>query len=134
MSDIEAVLFANEAFYLAFNNRDFEAMAEVWAKAEPLACIHPGWPALTGRQQVLESWRGILANPQSPTIRCRGARALLLGELALVLCYEDLSGAVLAASNLFRRQGRTWGLIHHQASPCHASPPDAPEPPKGRLQ
>ena len=52
--DHEAVLFANEAFYQAFAARDLAAMEEVWAHHCPVACIHPGWPPLHGRQAVNE--------------------------------------------------------------------------------
>ena len=39
MSDADAVLFANEAFYLAFATRDFDAMAAVWADDEPVSGV-----------------------------------------------------------------------------------------------
>ena len=38
-----ALLAANEAFYRAFASRDAEAMAGLWARTVPVACIHPGW-------------------------------------------------------------------------------------------
>ena len=42
MSETAAVLFANDAFYLAFATRDLSAMEALWAKACPVACIHLG--------------------------------------------------------------------------------------------
>ena len=36
------MLFANEAFYRAFADRDMAAMDGVWAVHAPVACIHPG--------------------------------------------------------------------------------------------
>ena len=134
MSEADAVLFANEAFYLAFASRDLNAMAEVWTEVEPVACIHPGWQALIGREAVMRSWRDILGNPDSPPVTCRNARALVLGDTALVLCYEEISGAVLAATNTFRREGRAWKLVHHQAGPCQAPPPPEAESSSGPLQ
>ena len=62
----DAVLFANEAFYRAFADRDIAAMEEIWASEAPVACIHPGWSPVIGRERVLASWRAILANPASP--------------------------------------------------------------------
>ena len=53
MPDREALLFANEAFYLAFADRDMEAMETTWSATTPVACIHPGWGVLTGRDEVL---------------------------------------------------------------------------------
>ena len=49
----EAVLFANEAFYRAFAERDIAAMEQLWAQAAPVACIHPGWSPVVGRERVL---------------------------------------------------------------------------------
>ena len=134
MSETDAVLFANEAFYVAFAQRDVAAMAEAWSTTEPVACIHPGWAALHGRSDVMESWRGILGNPDSPKVACRNAQALLLGDTAVVLCYEDLGGTVLVATNLFRREGRAWKMVHHQAGPCNAPPPAEPADQAGLLQ
>ncbi len=57
----DAVLFANEAFYRAFADRDIAAMEEIWASEAPVACIHPGWSPVIGRERVLASWRAILA-------------------------------------------------------------------------
>lgn len=65
MSEQEAVLAANLAFYQAFAQRDGAAMARLWAERAPVTCIHPGWPALEGRAAVLESWADILANPEA---------------------------------------------------------------------
>ncbi|MBM3522403.1 MAG: nuclear transport factor 2 family protein [Alphaproteobacteria bacterium] len=126
MADREALLFANEAFYQAFSARDIAALDALWSKAEPVLCIHPGWPALAGRDEVMASWTRILANPDAPKIECRAPRAHVLGDVGLVLCYELISGQALVATNVFRREGRTWKLVHHQAGP--APPPPAPTP------
>ena len=50
-----AVREANLSFYEAFAHQDFEAMKQLWATQSPVLCIHPGWPALHGREQVLAS-------------------------------------------------------------------------------
>lgn len=129
MSEEPAILFANEAFYLAFTNRDLATMETLWSRSAPVSCIHPGWRPLVGREAVMESWRNIFGNPQSPAIACRDPRVLGHGELAQVLCYEVLAAGTLAAVNLFRKESGTWTLVHHQASPV-ADPPrfEDPEP------
>lgn len=127
MSDRELVLFANEAFYRAFADQDFEAMSELWAEHAPCSCIHPGWAPLHGRDQVLESWAAIIANPDSPDIACHAARATLYDATAVVICYEELAGQYLVATNVFVREGRLWKMVHHQAGPTTAAP-DAGEP------
>jgi ketosteroid isomerase-like protein len=133
MSEIDAILFANEAFYRAFADRDADAMAELWAKDAAVTCLHPGWGLLSGRADVLESWRRILGNDAAPSIACRRPKAYVHGDVAFVVCYEEIEGQILIATNAFRREGRHWRLIHHQAGPTAvAPPPDDPieEPPK----
>ena len=115
MSDSDAVLAANLEFYRAFGGRDFAAMEALWAQRAPVACIHPGWPALVERAQIIESWHGILANPEAPRISCFDERVYLYGDAALVVCEEELAGGTLAASNLFVREDGEWRIAHHQA-------------------
>lgn len=124
MGEAESVLFANEAFYQAFADRDLAAMEAIWAERAAVACIHPGWGALEGRAAVMQSWRGIMGNAASPRIRPRGARAHLLGEAAAyVICFEEIEGQFLLATNLFVREDGRWRLAHHQAGPTNDAPP-----------
>lgn len=122
MIETAKLLFANDAFYTAFNSRDAVAMDALWAHDTPVTCIHPGWQALTSRDEVMDSWQAILGNPKAPRITCRGARAVIKGEVGLVVCYEMIGGTVLVASNVFVREGDAWRLVHHQAGPCEALP------------
>jgi ketosteroid isomerase-like protein len=115
MTDHDAVLAANLEFYRAFTMRDVAAMADVWAQRAPVACLHPGWTALTGREAIISSWSGILSNPDAPRIACYDERVMLYGDVALVLCEEELDGGSLAASNLFVREDGMWRIAHHQA-------------------
>ncbi|MFO1154542.1 MAG: nuclear transport factor 2 family protein [Rhodospirillales bacterium] len=129
--DRVAVLFANEAFYAAFANRDYAAMDRLWSRQHPVTCIHPGWQPLIGREAVMQSWQGILAHPSTPQIRCHDATAILQGEVAYVLCYEVLENGHLAATNIFVRESEVWRLVHHQAGASPAPPAqeeDAPPP------
>ncbi len=115
MTDHDAVLAANLEFYRAFTMRDVAAMADVWAQRAPVACLHPGWTALTGREAIISSWSGISSNPDAPRIACYDERVMLYGDVALVLCEEELDGGSLAASNLFVREDGMWRIAHHQA-------------------
>ena len=112
----EAVLEANDAFYRAFNQKNFEAMDRLWARSIPVACVHPGWNILLGREAVMESWRGILANPGQPKIVNGGAEARLIGEVAYVTCRELVGGSPLAATNLFVLEDGEWRMVHHHSS------------------
>ena len=122
MIETAKLLFANDAFYTAFHSRDAAAMDALWAHHTPVTCIHPGWQALTSRDEVVDSWRAILGNPSAPRITCCGARAVIKGEVGLVVCYEMIGGTVLVASNVFVRESDAWLLVHHQAGPCEALP------------
>ncbi len=133
MSDRAQILFVNEAFYQIFRDRDAAAMDTLWAREAPVACIHPGWSALTTREEVMESWAGILANPESPQVSCHRPKAYLGGDQAFVICYEAIGQALLVATNVFQRESGTWKLVHHQAGPCNLSLADVegedqPEP------
>ena len=122
MSDIDAVLFANEVFYRAFADRDEEAMEASWSHVSAVAWLHPGWGPLFGRDEVLESWRAIIRNPDSPKIVCLDACAHIHGNSAFVICFEKIEDNYLVATNLFVKEGRLWKLVHHQAGPTSMRP------------
>jgi hypothetical protein len=115
MTDQDAVLAANLEFYRAFTARDVAGMEALWARDVPVACLHPGWAALTDRGAIIASWSAILTSPDAPRIACFDERVLLYGDTALVLCEEELAGGTLAASNLFVRENGVWRIVHHQA-------------------
>jgi ketosteroid isomerase-like protein len=134
MTDSDAVLAANLEFYRAFTTRDIDAMEALWAERAPVACVHPGWPPLADRSAVIESWRGILSNPDSPRIACYDEQVFLYGDTALVVCEEELDGGTLVASNWFVREDGVWRMAHHQASQLVARRAASPRrPPSARL-
>lgn len=122
----QAVLFANEIFYRAFTDRDLAAMDRIWAQSPSVACLHPGWPILTGRDAVMESWRGILSGP-APASAPVDPDVVFAGETALVVCLESLDNGKgwCAATNVFVREDGEWRMVLHQAGP-------APKPAAGR--
>ena len=115
MTDTDALLAANTAFYRAFATGDIAAMTALWDDVGPVACIHPGWPPLFGLTAVVDSWRRIMTAP--PPIVADDARALFHGDCGLVLCRETIGDVSLAATNMFRLRNGAWRLIHHQAGP-----------------
>ncbi len=132
MSESAELLFANDAFYQFFRVRDVKGMDGLWARAAPVACIHPGWQALTTRRAVMRSWRRILDNPDAPEVVCRAPRATFRGGLGFVICYEVIGKAVLVATNVFVREDGAWKMIHHQAGPCGTPPAELDEEPEPR--
>lgn len=127
------VLAANGAFYDAFARRDLSAMDHLWARRVPVACIHPGWDVLRGREQVMESWRAILGDGGGTDIRCSGAVVHVLGEVAVVTCRERLAAGRLIATNVFVREEGRWKIVHHQATPLARDEEDEENEPPGGL-
>jgi hypothetical protein len=130
VSDTDSLLFANEAFYRAFADKDMEAMADLWSRDHPVSCVHPGWGPLFDRSEVISSWAAILNAPEAPEIRCVNPTVRLYGDLGTVICFEKLQGGTLVATNIFVRQGSLWKMIHHQGAPTSADAP-AEESPSG---
>ena len=127
--DMEAVERANASFYRSFASRNMAAMEGLWASAHEITCIHPGWSPLVGRDAVIRSWRTILEGGGAPdTIRCLRPVVQVLGDVAWVLCTEDLGAGSLAATNVFVREDGSWHLAHHQAGPTpHGVDPERME-------
>ena len=111
------VLAANAAFYRAFADRDVDAMDALWAQDARVACVHPGWQALHGRDAVMDSWRSILDSPDAPEIACSNASVHASGDTAFVVCVESLEGGRLVATNVFVREAGEWRMVHHHAGP-----------------
>ncbi len=117
MTERDAIIAANAAFYTAFASGNIEDVARLWADDDAISCIHPGWPAIIGRAGVIGSWRDILRNPSRPQIACADPYAIIDGDCGRVLCIEIVEGTPLAASNHFRRIDGAWRMVHHQSSP-----------------
>lgn len=134
MPEQAAVLFANDAFYIAFTTRDPDAMNDIWARSVPVTCVHPGWNVVVGRDGVMDSWRAILANPKSPQIACRQATAHVLGDVAYVVCFETIETSHLVATNVFVREDGAWRMVHHQAGITAQGPSELDDETPGRMQ
>ena len=123
--DLDHVHIKKYTFYLAFEAKDYEAMAHLWSKQREVLCLHPGWMPLIGRDAVLESWRQILSNPQQGQVSFYGASVHQLGDdTVAVVCYEEAGNSVMVATNIFAAEDDTLRLVSHQAGYC-ADPPAA---------
>jgi ketosteroid isomerase-like protein len=124
--DVPAVQAANAAFYEAFERSDVDAMAQVWERSDRAACTHPGWQRLSGWEQVLRSWHGILRNGRPMQFILTQERVDVIGDVAIVLVDENIVGegigGTVAAVNLFARQADgSWRMIGHHGAPVARS-------------
>ena len=124
MSQNEQILFANEAFYLAFGARDLAAMDAVWDRQGPVCCVHPGWRPINDRDAVMESWKGIFTSDGEHEVRSAQAKLTQHADVALVTCYELLATSYMVATNIFVRREGGWRMIHHHAGACFAGRPN----------
>lgn len=119
--DVEA---ANAAFYRAFEALDVALMDEVWAHADYVKCVHPGWPLITGWEAVRESWRTIFENTAEMRFTLGDVDVQVAGALGWVTCTENILQSVrgrisvtsVLATNLFERGAGGWRMVHHHAS------------------
>ncbi len=114
--ETRAALTANDAFYTAFGAGDAAAMDACWSKSEPVLCTHPGWRPIQGREEVMQSWRRILANGP-PSVRWSDGCVSIARGGAFVSCIEWLIDGTLVATNVFVWEEGSWKLVHHHASP-----------------
>ncbi|MEO1480712.1 MAG: nuclear transport factor 2 family protein [Myxococcota bacterium] len=119
MADHDSLAQTNEEFYRAFREADIAAMSKVWAESDDVACIHPGWPPLHGRERVLSSWRAILLEHTPPQVTCARVQTFFVGDVALVTCVERVPEvqSELSATNVFHRVNNEWRMVLHQAGP-----------------
>lgn len=115
------MLAANQAFYDAFEQRDLDAMSDIWEHSERVACVHPGWAILRGWASVSASWFALFDGPQRLQFIVTDEQVDVVGDVAWVTCNENLldTGATqaVAATNVFERADGSWRLLHHHGSP-----------------
>ena len=150
-TDVEQVEAAKTAFYEAHEQGDFDEVSSLWltpsdlgideefhdpADAGVVSCVHPGWPVLTGRGEVLRSSALIMANTDYIQFFLTDVHVSVTGDTALVTCTENilsggpapedgeelgpLVGQLVVATNVFRRTPDGWKLWSHHASPVMA--------------
>lgn len=125
MTDEEAVLRANRAFYDAIESLDAATMEAVWDSDPLVSCVHPGWPLMAGRDKVLQSWYTIFENTMVMQFTVTVSTTWTAGDWAWVVCTESLRSVVagrvneatVEAINVFRLREGQWRIVHHHGSP-----------------
>ena len=127
MADVHAAVeAANAALYTAFEAGDVDLMEAVWDVEDPeaLVCVHPGWPMLRGRTDVLRSWSAVMAGTDYIQFFLTDVQVVVTGQAAVVTCTENVltsadvgENASVVATNVFVRRGDGWRLVVHHGSP-----------------
>lgn len=131
-ADIEAVEAANTALYEAVEQGDVDTLAGIWLE-DGVSVVHPGWPVLSGRGEVMRSYALIMANTDYIQFFLTDVEVSVLGDTALVSCTENilsggpaeedgsvgpLVGGLVVATNVFRRtEEGEWKVWSHHGSP-----------------
>ena len=125
MDEIKAVERANQEFYDALQQLSLNRMDQIWLHEDWVKCIHPGWELIEGWSDIRSSWENIFRNTQSMQIALTQVSVRREGELAIVVCTENISShspegirsALALATNLYVQRNGRWLMVHHHASP-----------------
>ena len=126
MPDEDAVIAANQAFYRAIESLENRPDgSRLGPPTRPVTCVHPGWPLMSGRDKVLQSWFTIFDNTMVMQFTVSESSVLIAGDLAWVVCTESLRSVVagrvneatVEATNVFRNRDGQWRIVHHHGSP-----------------
>jgi ketosteroid isomerase-like protein len=128
---------AEAAFYAAFATRDLDAMMAVWASDDSVACIHPMAAPLDGRAAVAAGWHSMFEAAGQFQVRVelaheiRGTNQVVrIVREYLVIGQETEPRPPILATNLYRKQGESWHMVLHHASPLQVGgKPPARMPP-----
>ena len=125
MPDEDAVIQANQAFYRAIESLDNDQMEAVWDPDPSVTCVHPGWPLMSGRDKVLQSWFTIFDNTMVMQFTVTESSVLVAGDLAWVICTESLRSVVAGRVNEGNRRGHQR-LPQPRRPMAHSPPPRLP--------
>lgn len=142
-ADARAVEAANDAFYRSIEAGDVDLLEAVLLDgpaAPDVTSVHPGWPMLRGRGEVLRSFTAVMAGTPYIQFILTDVDVRVVGEVAVVTCGENILTGVeragdgepelgfaagrVVATNVFRRTPGGWRLWLHHASPVLASEND----------
>lgn len=125
--DHVAVAQANQIFYAAVQAADIEKMSACWLHESWVKCTHPGWEVLCGWNDIKASWEQIFTHGQQLSVVISETEVKLADHFASLSCTENLTivdeetqtptSVSLSASNLFKRVGDQWLMIHHHSTP-----------------
>lgn len=110
------------AFYDAFSRCDLAAMQNLWAR-DGAVCVHPGAEAIKGYESIMRSWEHIFRDSEQPSIQIHVIQIIEVDDMAVRMVEEHIGsasnpsqGAVVFATNIYRRGDQGWLMVAHNAS------------------
>ena len=125
MEEDKDVVELNEKFYNALEQGDMSLMEDIWLNDEEIKCVHPGWPLLTGWNEIKQSWERIFESGELSGVEVNDTFVEVNESSAWVNCIEKLShvvgGQVIVTmaqtTNIFEKRDDRWFMVLHHASP-----------------
>lgn len=115
---------AQDAFYLAFEQNDLNAMMQVWDESADVLCVHPMAQALHGRDAVAIGWHEIFQGGAGMRFTIETLERYTMQDLVVFIVNEHIaisSGkpvAPMVATNIYRQSAEGWRMVMHQAGPA----------------
>lgn len=115
----------NNKFYRALETGDISLMEDVWLTDDNVKCVHPGWPLITGWDEIKESWEKIFDSGEVSDVEINDTFVEVSDSSAWINCIEKLShvigGQVIITmaqtTNIFELRDSRWYMVLHHASP-----------------
>jgi ketosteroid isomerase-like protein len=118
---------ANLRFYQAFEERDLDAMSDLWERSERATCTHPGWPTLRGWGPIAASFFALFQRGDPLQFLLTREQVEVHGDVGWVTIDENVlgseGGTTVAGLNLFVRNpgDGAWRLVSHFGSVVNSS-------------
>jgi hypothetical protein len=124
MSAEEDIRKASDKFYAALNstlNGDWTPMADVWSRNPDVSTMHPPGGTEVGWDEIRASWENFAKISSSGMVELRDQRICVGEDLAYetgtehvnVLMAKDQVQSSFRVSNVYRREGNDWRMVHH---------------------
>ncbi|RZS79432.1 ketosteroid isomerase-like protein [Motilibacter rhizosphaerae] len=126
--DRRAVERVTRSLYTAIETADLDLMQAVWLDSDDIVCVHPGWPALRGRGQVMRSWAVVMGGAPYVQFFLTDLETRIEGDTAVVTCGESMLtgaegsedgfvGARAVSTKVLTRTPGGWRVVVHHSSP-----------------
>jgi len=119
------IIELNNRFYQALEEGDISTMEEIWLTDGNAKCIHPGWPLLTGWDDIKNSWERIFESGELSEVEISDTFVEINQSAALINCIEKLRHYIggqmvmtmAQTTNVFEMIDSRWYMVLHHASP-----------------